>query len=240
MTRSPVSAETGANQRRRPTLGRRVGARSVGVRVEDRTVERDFDDTVRAAPRPAEVPRGEDVEDTVARGAVPPVVAEVLAEVVAEVPPALVEPPVPVARPLPVVVEPIVSEISVTPPAPVEPKPVFRVLFPDGAEVALDVTVYVGRKPSIPRIHAGQEPRLVTLASPGKELSATHLELKVVGGAVVASDMRSTNGTVVQLPGAAPRTLIRGESAVVVPGTRIDLGDGAVLDILPPPKAGTP
>ena len=49
---------------------------------------------------------------------------------------------------------------------------------------------------------------------------------------VVATDMRSTNGTVVQMPGAAPRTLIRGESAVLVPGTRIDLGEGAVLDIL--------
>jgi pSer/pThr/pTyr-binding forkhead associated (FHA) protein len=63
-------------------------------------------------------------------------------------------------------------------------------------------------------------------------MSSTHLELKVVGGSLVASDMRSTNGTVVQLPGAAPRSLIRGESAVIVPGTRIDLGEGAVLEIL--------
>jgi hypothetical protein len=44
--------------------------------------------------------------------------------------------------------------------------------------------------------------------------------------------MRSTNGTIVQLPGAAPRTLIRGESAVIVAGTRIDLGEGAVLDVV--------
>jgi hypothetical protein len=63
-------------------------------------------------------------------------------------------------------------------------------------------------------------------------MSATHLELRVVGGTLVASDMRSTNGTIVQLPGAAPRTLIRGESAVVVAGTRIDLGEGAVLDLV--------
>jgi hypothetical protein len=192
-------------------------------------VEPDLDDTVRAAPRPREEARGVDVEDTVARGSVP----------VPEGLPALVEPPAPVSRPLPVVVESPVP--MVVPPAPaMEPPPPHRVLFADGTEVALDVTVYVGRKPSIPRIHSGREPRLVTLPSPGKELSATHLELKVVGGAVVASDMRSTNGTVVQLPGAAPRTLIRGESAVVVPGTRIDLGDGAVLDILPPRKGGTP
>ncbi len=109
-----------------------------------------------------------------------------------------------------------------------------RARLADGTEVDLDVAVYLGRKPSVPRIHVGAAPRLVTLPSPLKELSSTHLELRVVGGALVASDMRSTNGTVVQLPGSAPRTLIHGESAVVMPGTRIDLGEGAVLDILAP------
>jgi hypothetical protein len=189
-------------------------------------VEPDLDDTVRAAPRPPEARRGDDHDDTVARGSI----------AVPADPPALVEPPAPPARPLPVVVEtaakPVIPAV-----APAEPKAVFRALFADGTEVALDVTVYVGRKPSTPRIHSGPEPRLVAVRSRGREVSATHLELKVVGGAVVASDMRSTNGTVVQLPGAARRTLIRGESAVVVPGTHIDLGDGATLDILPPRKA---
>jgi hypothetical protein len=205
-------------------------------------VEPDLDDTVRAAPRPPDVPRGADLEDTITR--VPPpkaAAAESLgAESLGGELPALVEPPAPASRPLPVVVEPVIPEVADLVEAPAEPKPVFRALFADGTEVPLDVTVYVGRKPSIPRIHTGPEPRLVTVRSPGRELSATHLELRVVGGAVVASDMRSTNGTVVQLPGAAPRMLIRGESAVVVPGTRIDLGDGAALDILPPRKAGKP
>lgn len=114
------------------------------------------------------------------------------------------------------------------------PAPPLRVLLADGTEIPLDALVYLGRKPSVPRIHVGPEPRLVTLPSPGRELSATHLELRLVGATLVASDMRSTNGTVIRLPGAAPRTLIRGESAVVVAGTRIELGDGAVLDILPP------
>lgn len=186
------------------------------VRVEDGRVAPDLDDTVRAAPRTPVLSRAADLEDTIARAAVP-------------APPPLVEPPAPERRP-----DSGVPRFELPPtPARAGRKPVFWALLADGAEIPIDVTVYLGRRPSVPRIHAGPEPRLVTLPSPGKEVSGTHLELRVVGGAVVASDMRSTNGTVVQLPGAAPRTLIRGESAVVVPGTRIDLGEGAVIDILP-------
>lgn len=67
----------------------------------------------------------------------------------------------------------------------------------------------------------------MTVPSPGRESSATHLELRAIGNALVASDMHSRNWTVVQLPGAAARTLIftHGEPAVVVPGTRTDLGE---------------
>ena len=179
----------------------------------------DLDDTRAAVPRPVAKPVDADVEDTVARGSVPP---------------ALVEPPLPEARDLPVVVETLPEVVpEIARPTPVGDPPL-RARLADGTEVDLDVAVYLGRKPSVPRIHVGAAPRLVTLPSPLKELSSTHLELRVVGGALVASDMRSTNGTNVHLPGSAPRTLIHGESAVVIPGTRIDLGEGAIVDILPP------
>jgi len=145
-----------------------------------------------------------------------------------------VEPPAPDARPLPVVVETLPEVVpEIARPTPVSDPPL-RARLADGTEVDLDVAVYLGRKPSVPRIHVGAAPRLVTLASPLKEVSSTHLELRVIGGALVASDMRSTNGTNVHLPGSAPRTLIHGESAVVIPGTRIDLGEGAIVDILAP------
>ena len=160
-------------------------------------------------------------------------------------PPALIEPPAPERPSMPVavpaVVAPAVPEATALPDAPPasepEPRaaaPVYRVRLADGREVEVDRPVYVGRKPSAPRIHTGPPPRLVTFPSPSRELSATHLELRLVGASLVATDMRSTNGTVVRLPGAAPRALLRGESIVVVPGTRLDLGDGAVLDILSP------
>ena len=192
----------------------------------------DLDDTRAAVPRPGPRPSGADadVEDTVARGNVPPRLVE---------PPSLVEPPDLVEppadeRPLPVVVETlpeVVPEIARPTPS---GNPPLRARLSDGTEIDLDVAVYLGRRPSVPRIHVGAAPRLVTLPSLLKEISSTHLELRVVGGALVASDMRSTNGTIVALPGSAPRTLIHGESAVVIPGTRIDLGEGAVLDILGP------
>ena len=207
--------------------------------------EPDLDETRRAARRPQALRAAPDVDETIVRGREAP-------------PPALVEPPAPAPpprpRPLapadPVPAEPVpVAEFvqvaesvqiaepdTVEVPAAVAPTPVaaLRAVFPDGTELPIDAPIYVGRRPAPPRIPRGPEPRLVTLASPLRELSATHLELRVVGGTVVASDARSTNGTIVQLPGAAPRSLIRGESVVVVAGTRIDLGEGVVIEILPP------
>ncbi len=193
----------------------------------------DSDDTVVKAPRLAPRSTHVDLDDTVARGTVP-----------SGPPPALVEPPAPERRLAPPDLGGIDARSLVSEPPAEEPvtagtveEPVYTAVLADGTEIAIDAPVLVGRRPSRPRIHSGPEPRLVTLDSPTRELSATHLELRVVGGALVASDMRSTNGTVVQLPGTAPRTLIRGESAVVVGGTRIDLGDGAVLDILDPRRS---
>lgn len=184
-------------------------------------MERDVEDTRLSAPHRLARPSEADHDDTVVRGDLP------------HPPPALVEPPA--WEPPPPGPEPVAVP-GVPDPEPVS-APAFRVLFLDGTVLPVDRTLYLGRKPSIPRIHTGPEPRLVTLPSPARELSSTHLELRVVGGSLVASDMRSTNGTVVRLPGSAPRTLIRGESAVVVPGTRIDLGEGAVLDVLAAPEA---
>lgn len=188
-------------------------------------MEPDFDDTRLSVPRTLEAPPEADLDDTIVRGSAAPLRGDTVL-------PALVEPPVPAARDLPLFLEPDlpagIAEAVASPPPAAE----FVAVLADGTQVPIDRTVYLGRKPSIPRIHVGPPPRLVPMASPGREMSSTHLELKVVGGSLVASDMRSTNGTVVQLPGAAPRTLIRGESAVIVAGTRIDLGEGAVLDIL--------
>lgn len=178
------------------------------------------------------------------------------------VPPALVEPPAPErggarAAVLPTPVLPVPETAGVAAPAPapapatapvpgpreataaVDDAPArrpYRLRMADGVVVNLDLTVYLGRRPSVPRVASDRRVRLVTVPSRGKEVSATHLELRWTGDAVVATDMRSTNGSRVMIPGNQPRTLLRGESAVVTPGTLIDLGDGNVLEVLSPER----
>jgi hypothetical protein len=131
--------------------------------------------------------------------------------------------------------EPAARATSATPEDPPVRRP-YRLRMADGVVVNLDLTVYLGRRPSVPRIASDRRVRLVTVPSRGKEVSATHLELRWTGDAVVATDMRSTNGSQVMVPGNQPRTLLRGESAVVTPGTLIDLGDGNVLEVLSPER----
>ncbi len=138
---------------------------------------------------------------------------------------------------IPVAARPVIGAMPA--PSPVAPNPVpasgaLRVRLPDGSVIALDRTVYLGRRPSLPRVHPGGEPVLITLVSPDHELSSTHLSLSAVGGSYVARDMLSTNGTVVRSPGAPERLLLRGESAVLTPGTIIDLGEGHRLEVLAP------
>lgn len=103
----------------------------------------------------------------------------------------------------------------------------------NGQVYRLDTPVYIGRKPSSPRIVTGTIPRLLKVASPSMEVSGTHLELRQEGMNVVVTDMRSTNGTFVSQPGAAHVKLRQGESLVVTPGTLVDIGDGNVVEILP-------
>jgi pSer/pThr/pTyr-binding forkhead associated (FHA) protein len=114
--------------------------------------------------------------------------------------------------------------------------PAFRI----GAGPAHPVTVpvLIGRRPLARRIPgvAGAAPELVTVASPQAVVSGTHLELRLEGSRLVATDLRSTNGTVV-LAASGVRRMRAGESIVVTPGTSLDLGDGTIVEILLAPQA---
>lgn len=106
-----------------------------------------------------------------------------------------------------------------------------------GRTVPLDRPVILGRNPR-PDRHPGA--RIEPVASPGKEISGTHLEAVLDGDTLVVRDLDSTNGTIVRPPTGAA-ALLRGGSASRVPiGTELDLGDGvtAVFDAVHPLTAG--
>jgi hypothetical protein len=102
-----------------------------------------------------------------------------------------------------------------------------------GEAILLDAPCYVGRNPSPPRVVRGLPPRLVRVSSELREVSATHLEVRQLGSSVVVTDLRSTNGSIVTVPGGLPTKLRQGESVVVSPGTLVDIGEGTILQILP-------
>lgn len=97
----------------------------------------------------------------------------------------------------------------------------------------LSAPCLVGRRPSAPRVSDGADPQLVTVDSPSAAVSRTHLEIRQVGDSVVVTDLGSTNGThVVSLTGITQRLQPRG-SLTVLPGMRVDIGDGNIIQILP-------
>jgi hypothetical protein len=191
-------------------------------------VDPDLDDTVAAPGRPrAHRPAGAldddavgigDLDDTVVRGSLPPLASappsaphiDTAAQQIGDTAP----------MPDSVVVEPLAARYG------------FRV-GESGRSVLLDAVVYVGRAPTSPRIQHGLIPKLVRVPSPRGEVSGTHLEIRQLGASIVVTDLRSTNGSVVAVPGSVARALRQGESMVVTPGTLVDIGDGNVIEILP-------
>lgn len=136
-----------------------------------------------------------------------------------------------VAAPAPAPVEP--PEL---PPVPVALRPRHRVRVGDAEPIELDRPVLVGRAPRPGRVPTGRPPHLVSVESPEGGISGTHLELREQGAVVVATDMRTLNGSEVMVPGSPVQALQRGASVVVTPGTRIDLGEGVVVEVLGPAR----
>ena len=66
---------------------------------------------------------------------------------------------------------------------------------------------------------------MVKLASPGNDISRTHVEVRLDGWHVLVVDLGSTNGTVVSLPGRQPQLLRAHDPLAVEPGTVVSLAD---------------
>jgi hypothetical protein len=115
--------------------------------------------------------------------------------------------------------------------------PVVRLVLSHGETVDVDRAVVLGRDPVAGATDA-DDPRLVTLPSPSREISGSHLEVRPGTGpdvgTVVATDLGSTNGTVVVRPGRPPQELSAGVPTPLLPGAVLDLGDGISIEVVEP------
>jgi len=103
---------------------------------------------------------------------------------------------------------------------------------PDGSVVELDRAVLIGRAPSETASDADL-PRLMTVASPGHDISRTHLQVSPDGWEIVVTDLHSTNGTMWVSPGTGRQLLPPGTPTPVPIGTSLELGDGVTVVIEP-------
>jgi hypothetical protein len=116
------------------------------------------------------------------------------------------------------------------PPDPVVvPRPVLGVLrLSVGDMISLDRDVVMGRnpKPDFPGEDGEERPHVVKLSSEDSDISRTHLRVTLDGWHVLVTDLNSTNGTLVTLPGREPEQLRPGQPMPIKPGTVVTLADG--------------
>ena len=105
-----------------------------------------------------------------------------------------------------------------------------RLRAPDGSTVDLDRPVLIGRAPSDSGFENAQ-PHLLTVPSPSQDISRTHLLVAPEGGAIVVTDLHSTNGTTVVKPGPGIErvALPSGQPVSVEVGSVLELGDEVAI-----------
>ncbi len=104
----------------------------------------------------------------------------------------------------------------------------------DGTTADVDRAVLVGRAPDPDRSNF-KAPRLMSVLSPSHDISRTHVEVAPEGWQVMATDLNSTDGTVLIRPGGYERQqLAPGEHVPVQPGSVLELGDGVSITVALP------
>ncbi|MFZ2501067.1 MAG: hypothetical protein WAW88_00145, partial [Nocardioides sp.] len=117
--------------------------------------------------------------------------------------------------------------------------PVARLIFSSGNTMDCAGPIVVGRSPHGSKV-SGDAPTLVAVPSPNHEISGTHLDIRPGSGLdlglAVATDLHSTNGTIVIHPGLSPRTLRPGVPEPLFPGSVVDLGDSLTIKVDSPTR----
>ena len=111
----------------------------------------------------------------------------------------------------------------------VEPKG--KVLqFSTGASIPAEGVILVGRAPTINRVKASEECKLVAVPSVDKSISKTHLKLENIQGDVYVTDLESLNGVLHKPHNSLDSTRIpSGVPVQLTVGDRIDLGENIVI-----------
>lgn len=104
-----------------------------------------------------------------------------------------------------------------------------RVRLSTGEVIELEESLVIGRQPSVSRVQGGAMPRLIQVASPGGDISRSHVEVRLEGWHVMLCDLKATNGTVLVREGQPPRRLAQNEMAIVLDGDIAELGDDVSL-----------
>jgi hypothetical protein len=104
-----------------------------------------------------------------------------------------------------------------------------RLRLSTGDLIDLEQSLVIGRQPSVSRVQGGTMPRLVQVASPGGDISRSHVEVRLEGWHVMLCDLKATNGTVLIREGQPPRRLAQNEMAIILDGDIAELGDDVSL-----------
>jgi hypothetical protein len=104
-----------------------------------------------------------------------------------------------------------------------------------GGIVPLDRGAILGRNPRVPPNRPGPAPHLIRIADPNRDISTQHLEVKVDDWFVAVTDLGSTNGSKVVVPGRPAAALRPNEPETIEPGTRVILA-GAFDFVYEPPQ----
>ncbi|GAA2602183.1 FHA domain-containing protein [Dactylosporangium fulvum] len=97
--------------------------------------------------------------------------------------------------------------------------------LPGGETVPLDRRVILGRAPGVPDPGVPDPAHHVTVTSPDNGISRRHVEIRADGWEVIAVDLGSRNGTIVQQPGERPVELPARGSQTLRPGAAVVLTD---------------
>ena len=98
----------------------------------------------------------------------------------------------------------------------------------DGTSVELFGEIIIGRQPR-PFPAPGESQRALVVASPKKEISRSHCEVRVTGWDVRLRDLGSNNGTLLIRPGQGPQRVSESSPVIVRIGDVIDLGEGVTI-----------